>query len=81
MFYKGSKIPLRDLHLTQDLRKLHYNKSKTVRTWEQKEVTRRGEKKTTDGNVITNQKAAKGVVIHTGRKVEEAGHSGGSYQE
>lgn len=28
----------------------------------------------------TNQRAARGAVLHTGRRVEEAGHSEGSYQ-
>lgn len=116
MLDQGSEIPLRDLHLSQDLRKLHWKRSKTVsmgmerrwtkgtRNWREYDqnhkirreispaatiqprkwyMTWKNDKWTSENKMLidTNQKDARGAALRTGRRVEVAGHSGGSYQE
>lgn len=74
MLDEGSEIPLGDLHLPQDLRQLHWEKK--AQLWAKAVIAATN----VDSQTYTNQKAARGAALHTGRRGEEAGLLEGSYQ-
>lgn len=87
MFDQGSKIPLREQHFSQNLRKLHWKGEElglsVFYAWQKGQDSWRWDYRQTyvTGMTRTNQKAAAGAVIRTGKKAGEAGRSEGSYQE